>query len=546
MTDLLAQRSDGGNERLLFREAASLLAADLSLGELFERLTMMLPAYLDSSVVFIALAHDDGRHAIEYIYDHGEIRRYPHIQLSDRSRARAVMTTGEIIWGNHPSIWAPEGTAPINRDRPWTNDTLSAIFVPMRAGGAMVGCLSVQSVHQDAYNEDDVDTIAAIGHYLAVAVQNQRMYQALQRTADYDALTSLSNHSRIVRELDDAVMSGEPLAVVMLDTVNFARFNETYGYAAGDEVLRQIARTLRRLESAIDDTIAGRFGADVFLMVLRSSDAARTESSIAKLRSALDDLAFVANDQTLPITVACGYACASAEARTGVELIALCEDRTRRSRKAGGVPVGDRGGDSYTIHGDFGGIAQILDTLLERDPFTRVHLLHVNALAAGWAPHLPLDDSQRQTFLRASLLHDVGKLLVSDRTLNKPGRLTPEEYEAVMLHAEHGRHILMQHPGFEEVARVVGEHHERWDGEGYPSGLSGNDIHPLARAISILDAYSAMVADRPYHRAITPNAALAELQRCAGTQVDPGLVERFIAWCEDGSPPTPYDERGRS
>jgi diguanylate cyclase (GGDEF)-like protein len=539
MTDLLAQRSDGGNERLLFREAASLLAADLSLGELFERLTTMLPSYLDSSVVFIALAHDDGRHAIEYIYDHGEIRRYPHIQLSDRSRARVVMTTGEIIWGNHPSIWAPDGTAPINRDRPWTNDTLSAIFVPMRAGGTMVGCLSVQSLHQDAYTEDDVETIAAIGHYLAVAVQNQRMYQALQRTADYDALTSLANHSRIVRELDEALDSGEPVAAVMLDAINFARFNETYGYAAGDEVLRQIARTLRRLESAIDETSAGRFGGDVFLVVLRSSDAAATERSVAKLRAAFEDLTFVANDQTLPITVACGYASAPLEAHTRGELIALCEDRARRSRKAGGVPVGSHGGDSYTIHGDFEGVAQVLDTLLERDPFTRVHLLHVNALAAAWAPHLPYDDAQRQTFLRASLLHDVGKLLVSDRTLNKPGRLTPQEYQAVMLHAEHGKHILMQHPGFEEVARVVAEHHERWDGGGYPAGLSREEIHALARAISILDAYSAMVADRPYHRAITPNAALAELQRCAGTQFDPVLVERFVAWCEDGGPPTP-------
>lgn len=537
MTDLLAQRSDGGNERLLFREAASLLAADLSLGELFERLTTMLPAYLDSSVVFIALAHDDGRHAIEYIYDHGEIRRYPHIQLSDRSRARAVMTTGEIIWGNHPSIWAPEGTAPINRDRPWTNDTLSAIFVPMRAGGSMVGCLSVQSLHQDAYNEDDVETVAAIGHYLAVAVQNQRMYQALQRTADYDALTSLSNHSRILRELEEALDSGEPVAAIMLDTINFARFNETYGYEAGDEVLRQIARALRRVESAVDDTIAGRFGADVFLVVLRSSDAARTEKSVTKLRAALEDLAFVADDQMLPITVACGYACAPSEAGTRGDLIALCEDRTRRSRKAAGVPVGGRGGDAYTIHGDFEGVTQVLDTVLERDPFTRVHLLHVNALAAAWAPYLPLDDGQLQTFLRASLLHDVGKLLVSDRTLTKPGRLTPEEFEAVMVHAEQGRHILMQYAGFEEAARVVGEHHERWDGRGYPAGLSAQEIHPLARAISILDAYSAMVADRPYHRAITPNAALAELQRCAGTQFDPELVERFIAWCEEVKPP---------
>lgn len=524
---------DGGNERVLFREAASLLATDLSLGELFERLTTMLPAYIDSSVVFIALARDDGGHAIEYIYDHGETRRYPHIALTERSRARVVIETGQTIWGNHPSVWAPGGTAPINRDRPWTNDTLSAIFVPMRAGGTMVGCLSVQSMHENAYTVEDMETIAAIGHYLGVAVQNQRMYQALQRTAEYDALTSLANHTRILRELEDALASGRPCAAIMLDVVNFARFNETYGYDAGDEVLRQVARLLRRFEGQIDGAIAGRFGADVFLVVLRSCNVLDAAAAAARIHAEVKDLGYVAGDQSLPITVACGYVSMPSEARTRAEVIALCEDRTRRSRRAAGVPVGSQGGDAYAIAGDFDGVIEIVDTLLERDPFTRMHLLQVNALAAAWSDHLPLDDASRRTFLRASLLHDIGKLLVSDRLLNKPGRLSPEEFAAVRLHAEFGAHIVMQHAGYEGVARIIAQHHERWDGLGYPRGLRGDQIDPLARAVSILDAFSAMIADRPYHRGISFNAALAELQRCGGTQFDPDLVERFVAWSEE-------------
>ena len=531
---------DGTSDRLLMQQAASLLATDLSLGELFERLTTMLPAYLDSSVVFIALARDDGRHAIEYIYDHGEIRPYPHIRLTERSRARAVIESGEIIWGSHPSEWAPQGAAPINPDRPWTNDTLSAMFVPMRVGGKVLGCLSVQSVHEAAYRWEDVETIAAIGHYVGVAVQNQRMYQAMQRTADYDALTSLTNHSRIVREIDAALRSldpEQPVATIMLDIVNFARFNETHGHGAGDEVLRSVASVLRSFEAGEESTLAARFGGDVFMVLMRGHALDDVASAVGRLSDQLAQVAYIAGDQTLPVPVACGFAVAPSEARTRSDLLALTEERARRSRASGVAAVGPQGGDAYRIYGDYSGLETIVDSVLDHDPFTRVHLLHVNALANAWAGPLGLDGAVRETFVRASLLHDVGKLLVPERLLSKPGRLTPQEFDAVMRHAEYGRHILAAHEGCEEIAQIVGEHHERFDGFGYPQGLRGEAIHPIARAISILDAFSAMVADRPYHRAITATAALAELQRCSGGQFDPRLVETFVSWYEEGNPP---------
>jgi diguanylate cyclase (GGDEF)-like protein len=538
---LVATSPDGSNDRLLIKQAASLLATDLSLGELFERLTTLLPAHLDSAVVFIALARPDGKHAIEYIYDHGEIRRYPHIELSERSRARAVIASGEPIWGNTPETWAPQGAVPINSDRPWTNDTLSAMFVPMRAAGATVGCLSVQSVHRNAYTEDDVETIGAIGHYLGVAVENQRMYRALARSADFDALTSLANHSRMVREIDAALGSAtqaQPIAAVMLDIVGFARFNETYGYRSGDEVLRRIAVALRAFEDADDSIVAGRLGGDAFMVLLRDHGADLAEHTVERLCAKLSEIAHVAQDQTIPIPIACGYALAPLDVGGRAELIALCDQRTRTSRAAGAGPIGPQGDDGYTLYGDFSGVETIVESLLERDPFTRVHLLHVNAMAHRWSERgLELDASERDLFLRASLLHDAGKLLISDRVLSKPGRLNGKEFAAVMQHAEFGRHILARHCGYETVARIVGEHHERWDGGGYPAGLRGTQIHPLARAIAVLDAFSAMVADRPYHRAITEDGALAELQRCAGTQFDPELVARFVAWREEGNPP---------
>ena len=532
---------EGSNDRLLIWQAASLLSTDLSLGELFERLTTMLPQYIDCAVVFIALASPDGNHAIEYIYDHGEIRRYPHIALTERSRARAVINGGEVIWGNRREVWAPQGTYPINPDRPWTDDTNSAMFVPMRAGGMMVGALSVQSVHEDAYTPQDLEAISAIGHFLGVAVQNQRMYQALQRTAEYDPLTGLASHSRISRELDRTLAeatSTQPVVAIMLDVVNFAQFNEVYGYAEGDDVLRRIAGVLREFEATDDTIIVGRFGGDIFMVTMRDSASDLAEHNVKRVVARLSELAYITSDQTLPITIACGFAVAPFDAASRAEVVALCEHRTLLSRKLGGAPVGADEVAAYTTHGSFDGLETIVESLLDRDPFTRIHLLQVNTMAKLWSEHnLELDRASLTQLLQASLLHDVGKLLVSDRMLSKPGRLSDSEYQAVTRHAEYGRYVLLQQPGYAEVAEIVGQHHERWDGEGYPRRIAGEAIRPLARAIAILDAFSAMVADRPYHRGITENAALAELQRCAGTQFDPLLVARFVAWREEGNPP---------
>lgn len=538
---VVGEHARAGSDRLLMRQAANLLATDLSLGELFERLTRMLAEFIDSSVVFIALSRPDGRHAIEYFYDHGDIRRYPHIELSERSRAREVMRTGEIIWGNSPEQWAPEGTTPINRDRPWTNDTVSAIFVPMRAGGTTVGCLSVQSVHENAYVREEVDVVAAIGHYLGVAIENQRMYQALQRTAEYDPATGIANHSKLARELDAALLtatSTRPTVAIMLNVVNFAMFNETYGYAEGDDVLRRVADVLKDFEDVDEGVLVGRFGGDVFMVLLKDCAPDTIAIFIDRLSTRLGELAYVAREQMIPISLACGYAVAPLDAGNRHDLVALCVHRARLSRKQGCTPVGEDDVDGYTLHGNFSGVETIVEGLLERDPYMRVHLFQVNTMAKLWSEYnLELDHDALARLLQASLLHDVGKLLISDRILVKPAKLTREEYEAAQQHAIYGRHILEQHEGYAEVAAIVGQHHERWDGAGYPHGLAAESIHPLSRAIAILDAFSAMVADRPYHRGITEDAALVELQRCAGTQFDPELVARFVRWREEGDPP---------
>ena len=133
----------------------------------------------------------------------------------------------------------------------------------------------------------------------------------------------------------------------------------------------------------------------------------------------------------------------------------------------------------------------------------------------------------------AGLLHDIGKVGVPDHILRKPADLSDEEREVVRNHVTLGELIIQGIPNQEEVTGAVGSHHERFDGKGYPRGLSGEDIPLLGRILGVTDAYSAMTTDRPYRKALPPQEAKAELRRIAGTQLDPGVVDAFLELLEE-------------
>ena len=132
--------------------------------------------------------------------------------------------------------------------------------------------------------------------------------------------------------------------------------------------------------------------------------------------------------------------------------------------------------------------------------------------------------------LLGALLHDIGKIGVPDAILHKPGKLSDEEWAEMRRHPEIGRQILEQVGGvFSHIAGIVAAHHERWDGLGYPTGLSGEDIPLAARIITVVDAYDAMTERRIYREPLADEVARAELRRCSGQQFDPRVVEAFLA-----------------
>jgi diguanylate cyclase (GGDEF)-like protein/putative nucleotidyltransferase with HDIG domain len=174
----------------------------------------------------------------------------------------------------------------------------------------------------------------------------------------------------------------------------------------------------------------------------------------------------------------------------------------------------------------------LLDTLAEiidlRDPYVLGHSRGVTEFATKLAKRLGLHEKQVELVRKGSLLHDIGKLGISQDILSKPSRLTPEEYEIIKTHPVIGVSLLAKSPHLRSLIPIVGQHHEFYNGEGYPDGLSGNQISIEARIVSAADAVEAMSSDRPYRKALSVEYIIEELQRCSGTQFDPRVTEVAI------------------
>jgi response regulator RpfG family c-di-GMP phosphodiesterase len=182
------------------------------------------------------------------------------------------------------------------------------------------------------------------------------------------------------------------------------------------------------------------------------------------------------------------------------------------------------------------GLSALAAAIEARDRYTGGHLDRVTRYSLATGAELGLDDQQMWNVWLGSLFHDVGKLAIPDAILNKPGPLTMEEYDQMKKHPELGVQIVERISFLVPAARSILHHQERWDGDGYPAGLKGQEICVEGRILAVADAFDAMITDRPYRAARSESEAVEELIRCAGSQFDPSVVGAFLRAREKGFP----------
>ena len=364
-----------------------------------------------------------------------------------------------------------------------------------------------------------------------------------------DPLTGVLNHGAAVTAMVDALdgLVEHPVAIGLVDIDNFRRINEVHGHELGDRALHAVAATLT--EQLAPPHAVGRSGPDEFVIVAPGLDGGELLALMTTARNRMAVIGLDASDGSrLPLTVSASVTVAPLHGRTPTELLSAAAITLSEVQSSGGDAVALTRLSYAELAQERRGSFAVLDGLVHaidtRDRYTRRHSEDVARYALFLANQLGIEGEVLSAIHRAALLHDVGKIAVPNDILRKPGPLTSEETEIMKQHVLLGGALVRDLDDGELVAEGVLHHHERWDGAGYASGLSGEGIPLIARIIAVGDAFSAMTTSRPYRRALDTGEALQRLVGAADTQLDPRLVDVFVLAMESQrDPPNPSDER---
>jgi diguanylate cyclase (GGDEF)-like protein/putative nucleotidyltransferase with HDIG domain len=366
----------------------------------------------------------------------------------------------------------------------------------------------------------------------------------LTELAARDGLTGLWNHRTVNSRLEKLLEAHRDdeqacqICVVLLDMDGFKTFNDTYGHLVGDQVLRHIAGALLDGCASLSDerrllADAGRCGGDEFMVIIEGGTAEDARAFAECVRVNLSERPFVNPEGTaLPIQLCYGIADSISAGSSPIALLAAADAALYASKQSGGGTVTlhltTNEDDEEPYRSTFDVLDGLVTAIDHKDRYTKRHSEDVTRYALLLAEKLRLSDETMNAVRLAGLLHDVGKIGVPDSILRKPGKLTPEEYEIMKNHVTLSALIIHGLPRLSDILDAVANHHERWDGRGYPKGLAGETIPLLGRLMAIADAFSAMTLDRPYRAGLSIEAALAEIERGAGTQFDPTLAPIFM------------------
>jgi diguanylate cyclase (GGDEF)-like protein/putative nucleotidyltransferase with HDIG domain len=446
--------------------------------------------------------------------------------------AQRIILARTAARGNAPLVVLSE--SPDQRPQPLRMATAPArgftLYVPLGCS-PREALLEIYSGRQ-SWRAEQWELLAPLAAEFADALRRARHYEEIRERADIDFVTGLFNH-RFVHVFMQRLISAEGarergFAVLLMDVDNFKTFNDTYGHSVGDRILQVIADQLKLMTDQVG--IVGRFGGDEFIVVLPGNSREEADAFGHAFQDWLTSYRFkTPSGQTVRIVVSAGLAVFPEDADRRQELLAVADARLYQSKRSGSRMGGlaRRRPDGDTGLGVFGLLGNLVSSVDKKDHYTRAHCETTAEYAVMLAQEIGLSPSAQRTLRLAALLHDVGKICIPDAILRKTGQLTPEEFAVIKHHVSIAENLIVDVPNAKEVREIARHHHERYDGSGYPDGLQGEEIPYLARILALADAFSAMSLDRPFRLSLPRDDAYAELQRVAGTQLDPDLVRDF-------------------
>lgn len=327
----------------------------------------------------------------------------------------------------------------------------------------------------------------------------------------HDHLTGLYNRRYFTDKLASVdIETHYPLGLIMIDLNGLKILNDAYGHDTGDKALKLMSHALQ--ETIKDRGVVSRIGGDEFTVVMSNT----SEEEITDLKDRLNTRVQTVVIKNVTLSIAIGHAIKYKATDALSDVLKKAEDMMYKMKLVKGVSARNNT------------IQAILKTLTDKYVLERTHSKRVSDICYRIGKILKLNKDDLEELKLSGMFHDIGKISLPDKILNKPDRLTKDEYAIVKEHTGNGYQILRAADEYSDFAEHALYHHEHYDGAGYPDGLKGDDIPLFARIISVADAYEAMTSDRPYRKAMTCKEAIDELNRYKGSQFDPMVVNAFL------------------
>jgi diguanylate cyclase (GGDEF)-like protein/PAS domain S-box-containing protein len=341
--------------------------------------------------------------------------------------------------------------------------------------------------------------------------EHKRIQSELIFLSYHDHLSGLNNR----RYFEEALLKIDtpenlPISIIMCDVNGLKMVNDSFGHHLGDELLKRAAHTISKVGRKND--VIARIGGDEFVVLLPNTTAYET----VHIANQMKELASKETIANIELSISYGYDTKTFENQSITEVLSNAENYMYRHKLYERSSI-----RSKTID-------LIMNALFEKSNREAMHSTRVSNLCQMIATNMNFNENAVNQMKIAGLIHDIGKIGVDEKILNKQASLNEEERREVERHPEIGWRLLSSTSEYSELALFILNHHEKWDGSGYPNGLKGEAIPLEARIISVADAYDAMTSERSYHKAVSKEDAILELTSRSGTQFDPVIVDVFV------------------
>jgi diguanylate cyclase (GGDEF)-like protein len=451
-------------------------------------------------------------------------------------------------------------------------ESRSVLCIPMTYSETLLGALNIESHNESAFSPQDVLILNTLADLLATALHNAFVFQKLQQQSITDGLTGIKTRrffwESLSAEWKRASRSGRPFSVVLIDLDKFKDVNDTLGHFEGDLVLARVGRLLE--QKSRQSNVVARYGGDEFIVLMPETGPEQAQVLAERLRQ------WIATDPMLAehnITGSFGVASFPTHGFSIEDIIRVADAGMYVSKRSGGnrVSAAEEFAESEQFAAQRQQISSYIEGFLQREHNGPEHLEELTSMLVklcggeddcnvpllresieilsraaesrelrtsghgdlvaryteiiARALHLPPEETSDLVY--AARVHDVGKIFVSERILNKPGPLSDDEFFLVRMHARVGAEVVSVLPNSAIMKQAIEHHHERFDGSGYPNGSKGEQIPLWARIISLADAYANMLTEQSISAARTPEQALEELAKMSGTRFD-GMLVRLL------------------